>query len=174
MKLSLFSASALLVAVASGCSSSSSSDAPGPLAFNADPDSNAASEVYLEGRAEGDRVIVDVIAKGVKDVHGTAIRVKWDPEALSLVEAAPSNLWTKQAVLLSKEALPGTLAIAWAEKGDGAGHDASEPIVLGTITFDSKGRKGTPVSFRPERSAIVDHEGKTQTVSWRAGAVPAR
>ena len=106
MKLSLFSASALLVAVASGCSSSSTSDAPGPLAFNSDPDSNAASEVYLEGRTEGDRVIVDVMAKGVKDVHGTAIRVKWDPDALSLVEATPSNLWSKQAVLLSKEALP--------------------------------------------------------------------
>jgi hypothetical protein len=174
MKLSLFSASALVVAVATGCSSSSSNDAPGPLAFNADPSSDAPAEVYLEGRTEGDRVIVDVVAKGVKDVHGTAIRVKWDPEALALVEAVPSNTWSKQAVLLSKEAMPGTLAIAWAEKGDGSGHDATEPLVLGTITFDAKGRKGTPVSFRAERSAIVDHEGKTQSVSWRAGSVPAR
>jgi hypothetical protein len=175
MKLSLFSASALVVAVATGCSSSSSGDAPpGPLAFNAEPGSNAGAEVYLEGRTEGERVIVDVVAKGVKDVHGTAIRVKWDPDALALVEAAPSGAWSKQAVLLSKEALPGTLAIAWAEKGDGAGHDATEPLILGTLTFDAKGRKGTPVSFRPERSAIVDHEGKTQTVAWRAGAVPSR
>ena len=174
MKLSLFSASALVVAVATGCSSSSSGDMPGPLAFNSDPSSNAGAEVYLEGRTEGERVIVDVVAKGVKDVHGTALRVKWDPEALSLVEAAPSGAWSKQAVLLSKEALPGTLAIAWAEKGDGTGHDATEPLVLGTLTFDAKGRKGTPVSFRPERSAIMDHEGKTQAVAFRAGAVPAR
>lgn len=175
MKLSLFSASALVVAVATGCSSSSSGDgAPGPLAFSADPASNAAAEVYLEGRTEGDRVIVDVVAKGVKDVHGTAFRLKWDPEALALASATPSQTWSKQAVLLSTEALPGMLAIAWAEKGDGSGHDATEPLVLGTITFDAKGRKGTPVSFRTERSAIVDHEGKTQSVSWRAGSVPAR
>lgn len=174
MKLGLFSASALVLAVATGCSSGSSNDMPGPLAFNADPSSNAASEVYLEGRTEGDRVIVDVVAKGVKDVHGTAFRLKWDPEALSLVDAAPSRTWSKQAVLLSKEALPGVLAIAWAEKGDGTGHDASEPLVLGTVTFDAKGRKGTAVSFRAERSAIVDHEGKTQSVAWRAGSVPSR
>ena len=177
MKLSLFSASALVVAVATsvGCSSSSSGEnPPGPLTFTADPGSNAGAEVYLEGRTEGDRLIVDVLAKGVKDVHGTALRVKWDPEALALVEATPSRSWSKQAVLLSKEALPGTLAIAWAEKGDGTGHDATEPLVLGTLTFDSKGRKGTAVSFRAERSAIVDHEGKTQTVAWRAGNVPAR
>jgi hypothetical protein len=175
MKLSLFSASALVVAVATGCTSSSSGDNPlGPLAFNADPASNAGAEIYLEGRTEGERVIVDVVAKGVKDVHGTAIRVKWDPEALALVETTPGRNWSKQAVLLSKEALPGTLAIAWAEKGDGIGHDATEPLVLGTLTFDAKGRKGTPVSFRTERSAIVDHEGKTQSVAWRAGSVPSR
>lgn len=174
MKLGLFSATALVIAVTTGCSSSSSSDMPGPLAFTSDPGSNAAAEIYLEGRTEGDRVIVDVVAKGVKDVHGAAFRMKWDPDALALVEAAPSQTWSKQAVLLSKEALPGTLAIAWAEKGDGTGHDATEPLVLGTLTFDAKGRKGTAVSFRAERSAVVDQEGKTQSVAWRAGSVPPR
>lgn len=175
MKLSLFSASALIVALATGCSSSSSGEnPPGPLTFNADPGTNASSEVYLEGRTEGDRVIVDIVAKGVTDVHGTAFRVKWDPEMLSLVEAKPSDTWSTQAILLSKEALPGTLAVAWAEKGEAVGHDATEPLVLGTLTFDAKGRKGSAVSFRTERSAIVDHEGKTQSVSWRAGNVPAR
>lgn len=175
MKLSLFSASALLVAVTTGCSSSPTGETPpGPLAFNADPAPNEGGEVFLQGRTEGDRVIVDVVAKGVKDVHGTAFRVKWDPEALSLASATPSDAWSKQAVLLSKEALPGTLAVAWAETGEGEGHDATEPLVLGTLTFDAKGRKGSAVAFRTERSAVVDHEGKTLTVSWRAGNVPAR
>ena len=175
MKLSLFSASALIVALATGCSSSSSGEnPPGPLAFTADPGSNASSEVYLEGRTEGDRVIVNVVAKGVKEVHGTAFRVKWDPEALSLVEAKASETWSTQAILLAKESLPGTLVVAWAEKGEGVGHDATEPLVLGSITFNAVGRKGSAVTFRTERSAIVDHEGKTQTVAWRAGNVPAR
>lgn len=177
MKLSLFSASALIIAAAlTGCSESSSSEAPpGPLAFNAESsETGDGAQVYLQGRTEGDRVIVDVVAKGVKDVHGTALRVKWDPDALSLASATPSDAWSKDAVLLSKEAMPGTLAIAWSEKGEAVGHDATEPLVLGTLTFDAKGRKGTAVSFRTERSAIVDHEGKTQSVAWRAGNVPAR
>jgi hypothetical protein len=178
VKLSLFSASALLVvALTSGCSSSPSGEnPPGPLVFNADLGSGGGggSEVFLEGRTEGERVILNIVAKGVKEVHGTAFRVKWDPEALGFVSAAPSDAWSTSAILVSKEALPGTLVVAWAEKGEAVGHDATEPLVLGTLTFDAKGRKGSAVSFRTERSEIVDHEGKSQTVSWRAGNVPAR
>lgn len=178
MKLSLFSASALILSVATtslGCNESSPTEAPpGPLTFTAESASSEGGQVYLEGRTEGDRVIVDIVAKGMKDVHGTALRMKWDAEALSLVEAKASDAWSKQAVLLSKEATPGTLAIAWTEKGEGVGHDATEPLVLGTLVFDAKGRKGSAVSFRAERSAIMDHEGKTHVIAWHAGNVPAR
>jgi len=173
MKLSLFSATALLVL---GCGGSSGSESkPGPVSFTPEPQpSDDGAAIYLVGRTEGDRVIVDVMAHGVSDLHGTAFRVKWDPDALALVDAQASSEWTKESVLLSKESLPGQLVVAWSEKGAGAGHDATQAIVLGTLVFDAKSRKGSAIAFRTDRSTALDHQGKTLAVAWRSGTVPAR
>lgn len=175
MKLSLIFASALSLALAAtACGGSSAGDGPpGPVSFAADPDSEGAV-VFLRGRADGNRVHVDVLARGVANVHGTAFRVKWDPEALGFIEAQPSDAWSKQAVLLAKEALPGQLAVAWTEKGDAVGHDATSALVLGTLVFEAKSRKGTRLTFRTERSTVLDHQGKRVSVAWRAGSIPAR
>lgn len=175
MKLGLIFVSALtLVATLSACGGSKAGDTPpGPVSFAAEPESDGAV-VFLRGRTEGDRVFADVVARGMTDVHGTAFRVTWDPDALAFVEAQHSPAWSSKAVLLTKEAAPGTLAVAWSEKGETAGHDASSPLVLGTLVFDAKSRKGTPIAFRTGRSMVVNHEGKPQAVAWRAGSVSAR
>ena len=175
MKLGSIAASALvLVATLSGCGGSKANDTPpGPVSFAAEPESDGAV-VFLRGRTEGDRVFADVVARGITDVHGAAFRVTWDPDALSFVEAQRSPAWSPKAVLLAKEGAPGTLAVAWTEKGEAMGHDASTPLVLGTLVFDAKSRKGTRIAFRTDRSTVVNHEGKTQAVAWRAGKIPAR
>lgn len=174
MKLSLVCASALAVA-AFACGGSKAGDGPnGPLTFGEDPSSDGDAVVFLRGRSEGGRVYVDVVARGVNDVHGAAFRVKWDPGAIGFVEAKASPTWSKDAVVVAREAVPGQLLVAWSEKGGASGHDAMDATVLGTLIFDAKSRAGTPVSFRTERSRLVDHQGKPLTVTWRAGTVPAR
>lgn len=171
MKLGLIFASALALAACGG--SKAGDTPPGPVSFTAEPESDGAV-VFLRGRTDGDRVFADVVARGMTDVHGTAFRVTWDPDALSFVEAQRSPAWSMRAVLLAKEAAPGTLAVAWSEKGEVTGHDASNGLVLGTLVFDAKSRKGTPIAFRTERSTLVNHEGKPHAVAWRAGSIPAR
>ena len=170
----LVSALALAVALAgAACGGSSADEAAPPVSFAADPEAGG-SAVFLRGRAERDRIFVDVLARGLADVHGTAFRVTWDPEALAFVEAQPSGTWSSKAVLLAKEPVAGQLAVAWTEKGESAGHDATLPIVLGTLVFDAKGRRGTALAFRAERSTVVDRLGRPAIVAWRAGSVRAR
>jgi hypothetical protein len=163
-----------LAACAVACGGSSESDrASGPVSFVSEPSAEDRA-VYLRARTEGDQLMLDVIAQGVPDLHGAAFRVTWDPGALRFASAHAGPSWSKQALLLAKEGTPGQLAVAWTEKGESAGHDATAPLVLGTLVFEAKSRKGTAVSFRADRSTLVDHHGKPATVSWRAGAVLAR
>ena len=72
MKLSLVCAAALALA-AFGCGGSKAGDASnGPLTFGEDPSSDGGAVVFLRGRSEGDRVYVDVVARGVNDVQRCA------------------------------------------------------------------------------------------------------
>jgi cohesin domain-containing protein len=173
MKLSLILVSALALGAAVGCSSSKDDAPPGPVAFAPEGEGDGAV-VFLRGRPEGNRVTVDVVARGASNIHGVAFRLTWDPEAIGFVEARAGSAWSKNAVLLAKEGTPGQLAVAWSEKGEGATVDAKTDIVLGALVFDVKGRKAATVSFKTERSALVDPKGTPIRVSWRGGSVPAR
>jgi hypothetical protein len=178
VKLSLAFASAVALAItlalgAAACDASSGGDRAQTLSFDAEPDSEG-PVVFLRGRSEQERIHVDVVARGVSDVHGAAFRVTWDPEAIAFVEAQASGPWSSKAVLLAREPVPGQLAVAWSEKGEAAGHDASAPLVLGTLVFEAKSRKGTALAFRAARSTVVDHRGQPTRVAWRAGSIPAR
>ena len=173
MKLSLIAALALSAALA-GCSSSKDEGPPGPIAFNAETDGDG-PVVYLRGKPEGERVVVEVVARGAINVHGVAFRLTWDPEALTFVSATPGGAWSKAAIVLAKEGTPGQLAVAWTEKGEAtAGFDAKTDTTLGVLVFDVKGRKGASLGFRPERSQIVDPKGNVVAVTWKGGTVPAR
>ena len=174
MKLSILVALALGLGLgAAACNGASADDSSPPVSFAADPEADG-PVVFLRGRPERDRVYVDVLARGVTEVHGTAFRMSWDPEALAFVEARASETWSSSAILLAKEPIPGQLAVAWSEKGESAGHDASLPVLLGTLVFDAKGRRGTSLAFRAERSTVVDRRGSAAIVAWRAGSIPAR
>lgn len=174
MRLALLFASALTLAVAAGCSTESRVDeAPGPVAFAPEAEASGAL-VYLRGRPSGDRLVVEVVARGASDIHGAAFRLRWDPEALAFVEATAGHAWSKQAVALAKEGTPGQLAIVWSEKGEGQGITSSGETVLGTLAFDVRGRKGSALSFGAERSALVDSKGSRVAVAWRGGSVPER
>ena len=181
MKLCLLACSGLLAlaVAASGCTSDNSqSTAAGPAAFAADAPPEGAS-VFLRAQSNllqlgsPDRVVVDVVARGAADVHGAAFRVTWDPEALGFVEAQSGPPWSKTMLSLAKEGSPGQLAVAWTEKGE-TGIDASGETVIGTLTFDARGRKGTALGFKSERSQLVDKKGARVAVTWRGGTIPAR
>lgn len=173
MKRALVFALGLAVSLAACGGSTTTEPAPGPVVFAPEQESDGAV-VFLRGRTEGTRLVADVVAKGIADVHGAAFRVRWDPEALALVETRAADAWSKSAVLLAKEAAPGQLVVAWSEKGEAAGHDATSPLVLGTLVFETKGRKGTTIAFTRGRSTVVSREGKAIAAGWRAGSIADR
>jgi len=163
-----------LLAMTVGCSTAKEEAPPGPVAFAPEGEANGAV-VFLRGKPEGDRLVVDVVARGAVNVHGVAFRLTWDPESLAFVSATPGGAWSKSAIALAKEGTPGQLAVAWTEKGEAtAGFDTKSDTTLGVLVFDVKGRKGASLVFRPERSQIVDPKGSTVTVAWRGGSIPAR
>ena len=180
MKLCLLVSSALLatgIAFASGCASDEPpppTGAPGPVAFAAEGAADGAT-VFLreQGPLQPNRLVVDVVARGAPDVHGVAFRVTWDPEALGFVEARGGAPWSPAVLSLAKEGSPGQLAVAWTEQG-AKGIDASAETVLGTLTFDARGAKGTALDFKVERSQLVDKKGTRVGVTWRGGRVPPR
>jgi hypothetical protein len=142
-----------------------------PEAFVSDDHGDGAA-VFLRGRADGDRLLVDVIARGASDVHGAAIRLKFDPAVLGFSSTEPGGVWSNRALNVSKEGTPGQLAIAWTEKGE-VGIDATSESILGTVAFDVKSTTSTVVSFKTERCGLIDRHGTPATVAWRGGTVPA-
>lgn len=168
MKLSLATAIAL-AALASGCTSPSATPSESP-GFTADAQNEEAT-VFLRGRVEGSRVVVDVVARGPNDVHGVAFRIAYDPNALRLVSAAASERWSGSALSRAKEGIPGQLAVLWTEVGAAPGLDATTPTTLGTLVFDRRGNRGTNVSFVVDRSKVVDRLGAPLTMAWRGGTV---
>jgi hypothetical protein len=181
MKLALLASASLLgvaLAFVPGCTSSDTRSGDGPMGFV--PEAPVAAEgatVSLSGATVDaffpNRLVVDVVARGARDVHGAAFRVTWEPESLAFVEARSGAPWSKQVVALAKEGSPGQLAVAWTEKGE-TGIDASSETVIGTLVFELRGHKGTALTFKTERSQLVDKKGAPVTTKWAGGSVAAR
>jgi hypothetical protein len=142
-----------------------------PVALVSD-DHGGDAAVFLRGRADGDKVLVDVVARGAPDVHGAALRLRFDPAVLGFAGAEASGVWSKAALGIAKEGTPGQLAIAWTEKGE-IGIEANAEATLGTLTFKRRKPSSTTIAFRPERSALVDRHGNPLPMSFRGGTLPA-
>lgn len=146
--------------------------APAPASsaeFTAD-DPVTTTSVFLRGHARGDQVVVDVVARGAADVHGTAFRLTFDPAVLAYVDVERGAVFSSGALNVTKEAKPGELMAAWTETG-GTGFAANEETVLGTLTFDVKAHaQTTSMAFRPERSTLIDRRGKAAALAWRGGS----
>lgn len=156
------------------CNGGTTADAPIPADTFVSDDHGDGAAVFLRGRADGDKLLVDVVARGASDVHGAAIRLKFDPAVLSFASAEAGGVWSNRALNVSREGTPGQLAIAWTEKGE-VGIDAKSESILGTIAFDVKSRKtATVLSFKIDRCALLDRHGVPAQVAWRGGTIPAR
>jgi hypothetical protein len=168
---------ALALGCVPGCNSTEvRTKGTGPMTFAADAPSEGASVVLRSRPLEIvpiDHVVVDVIARGAPDLHGAAFRVTWDPQTMSFVEAQNAPVWSKQLVALAKEGAPGQLAVVWTEKGETSLNATSE-TVLGTLTFELKSRKSSPLTFIQERAQVVDKLGAPVAVKWQGGVVAAR
>ena len=170
---------ALLVA---GCSTSSDQPKrerfPAPASFATDEPVADDHIVYLRSRPESpgaERVVLDVVARGAgPSVHGAAFRLSWDTTKLAFVEAHVGAVWSKQAVALAKEGLPGELVVVWTEKGSSPGVDASGETVLGSIDFSLKTGEASTLAFRRDRSTLRDRDGAPVAVEWRGGRIVPR
>ena len=168
---------AALSAHAAGCDPSEAKDktARPPTGFATEMPPQATAAVYLRGRVDGERATVDVVARGAaRDVHGAAFRLHFDPDKLAFAAAHASDAWSRSAIRLAKEGLPGELAVVWTEKGGTKGVSVSDEIVLGTIELTVKTREAVTLSFRPDRSTLRDASGAPIAIEWRGGQIAAR
>lgn len=163
---------ALALALAACDGSGGPAPSTEPATFVPDAPSEG-SEVFLRGASARDDVYVEVVAKGPPEINAAALRLLFDPAALTFVEAAPGPHWSRGAVTIAKEGTPGQIAIAWAEKG-ATGFAASDETVLGTLRFQRKNRDASTISFFAERSSLVDKKGAPVRVTFRGGSVRAR
>jgi hypothetical protein len=171
---------ALALGCVPGCNSTEvRTTGTGPMSFAADAAhaTGDGASVVLRSRpleiVPLNHVVVDVVARGAADLHGAAFRVTWDPETLTFVEAQSAPVWSKQLIALAKEGAPGQLAVVWAEKGE-TSLDATSETVLGTLTFELRSRKSSPLTFMQERAQVVDKLGAPVAVTWQGGVVAAR
>ena len=170
MRRSLFVFVALFVAACSTPDAPPSSQRS-PVDFAPEPSGDGPA-VFVRGRPDtlGDRVLVDVVARGALDVHGAAFRLRFDPAMLAYSEIAPGVQWHSGAMAVAKEGTPGQLAVVFAEKG-GIGIVAKDETILGTLTFDVKKHGPTALSFRADRSGVVDRDGNPVAVTWHGGTL---
>jgi hypothetical protein len=161
----------LFALVLAGCTAADAPhDAPASVAtFVGDP-APAGPAVFVRGHGDASNLYVDVLARGAPDVHGAALRVTFDPDALAFVGSEAAPVWTKKSMALAKEGTPGQLAIAWFAKGE-RGVAAGDETLLGTLTFAVHGSKGSAIAFKPERSALVDRKGTPVELAFRGGRV---
>lgn len=154
---------------------SSSEPAPSPPALTGFvPDGEVdGPTVFLRGHRDGDKLTVEVVARGMDDVHGAALRLHWDPAKLGYIEARGSDAWSQRAVRLAKEGAPGELAIAWTERGSAGALSFVEETILGTIDFRVSAGGTSPLEFRTERSKLIDSKGAPISVAWRGGKLHA-
>jgi hypothetical protein len=147
----------------------------GDFTFEPEVQVEDGTSVSLRGRLDPlapDRFVVDVVARGTVNLHGAAFRVTWDADALGFVEARSGPPWSKNALALAKEGAPGQLAVAWSERGE-TGIDATDAI-LGTLVFQTKPHRGTRLSFKTERSQLVDKKGTRLDAHWHSGTLIPR
>ncbi len=132
--------------------------------------------VFLRGRVEGDRAVVEVVASSMsqENIHGAAFRLHWDPAKLAFDEAHASDTWSTSAIQLAKEGLPGELVVVWTEKGDSAGIEAKDETILGSIELTLKTRDRVDLAFRPERSTLRNASGAQFSVDWHGGQLAAQ
>jgi hypothetical protein len=158
-----------------GCGAQAGSgDMPGPITFAPESGDVSGATVFLRGKpALGNQAVFDVVARGADDVHGAAFRVSYDAETLSFAHAEAGPAWSKRAFAIAKEGTPGQLAVSWSERGE-TGIEAKADTVLGTLTFEVRGRKSSPVTFKVERSGLVDRKGTKVAATWRGGSLAAR
>jgi hypothetical protein len=159
------------------CTTEKVKEAPAPdaIALAPEPDTDGPS-VSLRGKSEPlapNRLVVDVVARGARDLHGAAFRLTWDPSALDFAFASSGEAWSKEALAIAKEGSPGQLAVVWSEKGERS-IDATNETVIGRLVFDAKSRAGANLAFTMERSQLVDKKGVRVDAKWHGGTIPAR
>jgi hypothetical protein len=171
MKLLVFLCASLV-----GCSTDEPRHSASAPSFTPETAPSTSPVVFLRGHPDqGSNVLVDVVARGLDhDIHGVAFRLHWDPSTLGFNAARGGPGWSRQALALAKEGLPGELVVTWTERGSGGGIKALDEAILGTLDFSPRtnvGADGAKLEFRTERSTVRDAGGGALAVEWRGGAV---
>ncbi|HVH43543.1 MAG TPA: hypothetical protein VM925_14410 [Labilithrix sp.] len=164
--------SGLVLVVLVGCTADAPKKRASPGDRDAASDVPTGASVFLKARMHGERAVVDVTARGVGEIHGLAFRLHWAPEKVAFVEARASDAWSKEAVLLAKEGIPGELVVVWAEKGSARAKTTDE-TVLGSLDFAPRTTEAIPLLFRQDRSTVRDAKGAPIPVVWRGTQISA-
>lgn len=158
-----------------GCGSDPPKGRPAPHAKGTEqPDASTDPPPTVRLRWNGDleHAVIDVVARDVSAIHGTAFRLTWDPAKVALGDVTAGTEWSPQAIRVAKEGLPGELVVVWTERGVGGGLNASTEAVLGSIAVTLKTSEPATIAFRPERSTLRNMKDEAITVEWRGTTIP--
>ena len=170
-------ATLLLSAMAVGAAACSESEptASGPLVATAEPGKSGAW-IGLEPRIEGDALLVDVVAHGVPEVSGIALRID-HPTWAKLDKRDIGPGWDPSAVHLTKSVGAHEVSLVDTVKGETAGVAVGERKVLSTVRFRVEGAPSSgdlgALKVVPIRSELRDGAGRVVELAY-AGATFSR
>ncbi len=167
----------LLTAFAMGSTACSESEptASGPLVATTEPGKTGAW-VGLEPRLEGDALLVDVVAHGVPEVSGLALRID-HPTWAKLDKRDIGPGWAPSALHLTKSVGAHEVSLVDTVKGETAGLPVGERKVLSTVRFRVEGAPTSgdlgALKVVPIRSELRDGAGRVVEMGY-AGATFSR
>jgi hypothetical protein len=167
----------LLAALTLGAMACSEAEpaAPGPLVATNEPGKSGAW-TSLEPRIEGDVLLVDVVAHGVPELSGIALRID-HPTWAKLDKRDIGPGWDPSALHLTKSVGAHEVSLVDTVKGETAGLAVGERKVLSTVRFRIEGAPASgdlgALKVVPIRSELRDGAGRV-VESGYAGATFAR
>ncbi len=170
-------ASLLLTALTMGAMACSESEptAASPLVATTEPGKSGAW-ASLEPRIEGDTLLVDVVAHGLPEVSGIALRID-HPTWAKLDKRDIGPGWDASAVHLTKSVGSHEVSLVDTVKGDAKGLAVGERKVLSTVRFRIEGAPTSgdlgALKVVPIRSELRDGAGRVVEIGY-AGATFSR
>lgn len=175
MKTALTSLFLTTLALGAMACSESEPSASGPLVATTEPGKNGAW-VSLEPRLEGDTLLVDVVAHGVPEVSGLALRID-HPTWAKLDKRDIGPGWAPSAVHLTKSVGAHEVSLVDTVKGETTGLSVGERKVLSTVRFRVEGAPTSgdlgALKVVPIRSELRDGAGRVVEMGY-AGATFSR
>jgi len=104
---------------------------------------------------DGNKVILDVVAKDLGEVFGIALRIEWDPSLLELESVNLQQVFEQDGIYKAKEIRPGSLAIGIAHNASYKKHEISGDVVVAKMTLKLLKSGEVSITYYEPRCLVV-------------------